>query len=449
MTPDAIKTPGEASREDDPDAPEDPTPTAAPATHPPRSATPVVVPRWIQLVLLPMGLLALWALAKAAGNVLLVFLVASVIALILNPLVKLLGRTRLPRGLCVVAVYLGFFAALTGIVALLIDPVSNQVANFQRDVPRLAADANSSLAKFQTYLDSHHIGIHVKKPGQTALQTLQKNVLKGSGSLVSFTRDLVQRLAEGAFALILVLVISIYMLLYGPTIGRLVRSVMPVGDGTPDDDYPLRVQKAVFSYVRGQLLFSLIMGTTAGVSLWLFGLVGIFPEGKTYALAFGAFFGLMELVPYIGPVLGALPPVIVALVGDPLTALWVALLFVGLQQVEGHVVAPQVFGLSLRINPLLIIFALLFGTQTYGIVGALIALPLAAVARETAVYLRRHLVLESWSAVAPGPLGAAGALGPAPRPGRPCPDCGAPTQPSDSYCRQCGAGLALEATTPG
>jgi predicted PurR-regulated permease PerM len=449
MTREAIKTPGEAAGEHDPAAPADPAPTAPPTVHPPRSAAPVVVPRWIQLVLLPMGLLALWALARAAGSVLLVFLVAAVIALILNPLVRLLQRTRLPRGLCVLAVYLGFFAAMTGIVALLIDPVSNQVASFQRDVPRLAADANASLAKFQTYLDSHQIGIHVKKPGQTALQTLQRTVLKGSGSLVSFTRDLVQRLAEGAFALVLVLVISIYMLLYGPTIGRLVRSVMPAGDGSPEDDYPLRVQKAVFSYVRGQLLFSLIMGTTAGVALWLFGLVGIFPEGKTYALAFGAFFGLMELVPYIGPVLGALPPVIVALVGDPLTAVWVALLFVVLQQLEGHVVAPQVFGHSLRINPLLIIFALLFGTQTYGIIGALIALPLAAVARETVVYLRRHLVLESWSTVAAGPLHASGALAQPPPEGRRCPECGSPTRDSDSYCATCGAGLGVGVRSPG
>jgi len=86
--------------------------------------------------------------------------------------------------------------------------------------------------------------------------------------------------------------------------------------------------------VRGQLLFSLIMGTTAGIALWIFGLLGIFPDGRTYALAFGAFFGAMELVPYLGPVLGALPPVLVALLGDPLTALWVGLLFLALQQLE-------------------------------------------------------------------------------------------------------------------
>ena len=103
----------------------------------------------------------------------------------------------------------------------------------------------------------------------------------------------------------------------------------------------------------------------------------------------------MELIPYIGPVLGALPPILVALFTDPITAVWVALLFIGIQQLEGHIVAPQIFGHSLRINPLLVIFALLFGQQLYGIVGALIALPILSVLRETAVYLRRHLTLRA------------------------------------------------------
>ena len=116
---------------------------------------------------------------------------------------------------------------------------------------------------------------------------------------------------------------------------------MPPGDGTPEDDYPTRVQRAVAGYVRGQLLFSVAWARRGRSALWIFGVLGIFPDGKTYAFAFGVFFGLMELVPFVGPFLGALPPVLVALFQDPLTALWVGLLFLALQQLEGHVVAPQ------------------------------------------------------------------------------------------------------------
>ena len=176
---------------------------------------------------------------------------------------------------------------------------------------------------------------------------------------------------------------------------------MPPGDGTREDDYPSRVVRAVAGYVRGQLLFSFVMGAGAGIGLWIFGVLGIFPDGKTYALAFGVWFGLMELVPYVGPFLGAVPPLLVALFQDPITAVWVALLFIGLQQIEGHIASPLIFGHALRINPLLVIFALLFGAELFGIVGALVALPVAAVVRETVVYLRQHLVLEPWGTMTP------------------------------------------------
>ncbi len=112
----------------------------------------------------------------------------------------------------------------------------------------------------------------------------------------------------------------------------------------------------------------------------------------------------MELVPYIGPILGALPAILVALFSDPISALWVALLFVGLQQLEGHVVAPQIFGHTLRINPLLVIFALLLGLQLHGVIGALIALPILSILRETAVYLSRHVAFEPWGSAPRGLL---------------------------------------------
>ena len=82
---------------------------------------------------------------------------------------------------------------------------------------------------------------------------------------MTFTRDALTILIEGSIALILIIVLSVYMLLYGERIGAAVRGVFPRGDGTPRDDYPTRVQHAVFGYVRGQILFSTIMGTSAGV----------------------------------------------------------------------------------------------------------------------------------------------------------------------------------------
>jgi predicted PurR-regulated permease PerM len=402
---------------------------------------PVVVPRWIQLVVLPLALLALWALARAAGTVLLILLAASTVALILNPLVKMLVRRRFPRGLAILAVYVGLFAFVGGVGVLLANPISAQITHLERDVPHFIDQANHSLASLQRWLDARGIHVQIQRQGQTALQTLEHNILKRSSDIVSFSRDLLTQIVTTGFDLVLTFVLSIYLLIYGNQIGELVKRVMPPGDGTPEDDFPLLVQRAVFGYVRGQLLFSLIMGASAALALYIFGLLGIFPDGERYALFFGAFYGLMEFIPYIGPIIGPAPAVLVALFVHPISAVWVILLFVALQQLEGHVVAPQVFRISLRINPILVILSLLIGFNIYGIAGALLALPIAAVVRQTVVYLRRHLVLEPWGTLGSGVIANVGV--------ERCPDCGAPASPRDAYCRSCGSSLEPRVRMPG
>jgi predicted PurR-regulated permease PerM len=412
----------------------------APDPDRPPAVPRVVVPRWIQLVTLPLCVIALYLVAKAAGIVLLAFTVAAVIALILNPMVSFLQRRRLPRGLAILLVYLGLIAVLTGVGVLLANPVADQAQKFGSDVPSIVDDANDRLADLQSYFDDKGINIEVKRQGETALQTLQDKVVGGTSDIVDFGGQILKTAVTAGLGLLLVIVLSVYMLIYGERIGAIVRSVMPPGDGTAADDFPLRIQRAVAGYVRGQLLFSLAMGAGAGVGMYVFGVTGVFPDGKTYAFAFGAWFGLMELVPFVGPFLGALPPLLVALFQDPLTAVWLGIFFTALQQLEGHVVAPYIFGHTLRINPLLVIFALLLGGEAYGFLGALLSLPIAAMLRETVVYLRRHLVLESWGT--PQLLGLSGGPPAGAPPPRACPECGARPAASDTFCRACGATLA-------
>ena len=415
-----------------------------------RPVPPVIVPRWIQLVLLPLAILAAWALARAIGSVLLIVIFAGMAALMLNPAVKALERRGIPRPVGIPMLYLSGVALLAVVGIGLSNPISTQISNFQHNLPSITRQANRDLGNLQTWLDHHGINVHIQKQGQTALQTLEKGIVTRSGAIVAFSSQLLQKLAQIAFALVLAFVLSIYFLIYSESIGNIARRVMPPGDGTLEDDYPHRIQGAVLGYVRGQLLFSLLMGTSAALALWIFGAVGIFPDGGHYALFFGAFYGLMEFVPYVGPFLGALPPVLVALLVHPITAVWVAILFVVLQQLEGHIVAPQVFRISLRINPILVILALLIGDQLYGIAGALLALPVSAVLRETVVYLRRHLVLEPWTtSVGAGVAGmqsGTGALAVLPER---CPDCNAVPRPGDAFCRACGSSLEPRVRTPG
>jgi predicted PurR-regulated permease PerM len=388
----------------------------------------LLIPRWVQLVLLPLAVLGLWVILQAAGPVLLLFIIGALVALLLNPFVMILRRAGVPRGLAVLIVMLGVVAVLTTIVLLVANPVADQVSAFRDNVPDLIDDANATLDDVQDWLNDNGVDIQIADEGETALGTLGQNLSEGSGELVAFTQDALRTAVEASLALILIIVISVYMLLYGERIGAGVRTVIHSVDG---DDYPTRIQRAVFGYVRGQVLFSLIMGTSAGLMLWVLGSVGIFPDGKTYALFFGAWYGFAELIPYIGPAIGAGPPVLISLFsGEPLDALWLTIAFTALQQVEGHIVAPNVFAQALRINPLLVIFALLLGGQVYGFIGAFISLPLAAIARETVDYFRRHYRFDVWDL--PSATDA---------PVRTCPECGTPCPETATECPACGTEL--------
>jgi predicted PurR-regulated permease PerM len=363
----------------------------------------------------------------------------------------LLRRAGVPRGIAVLLVMLGVVSVLVVIGFALSNPIADQVSTFRDNVPQYIDDANATLADVQEWLDDNGIDVQIADEGQTALGTLGRNLTKGSGEIVTFTQDALRTLVEASLALILVIVISVYMLLYGERTGAWLRQVIPRRPDA-DDDYPTRVQRAVIGYVRGQLLFSLIMGTSAGVLLWVLGSLGIFPDGKTYALFFGAWYAFAELIPYIGPAIGAAPPVLISLFsGEPLDAVWLTIAFTALQQIEGHIVAPNVFAQALRINPLLVIFALLLGGQLYGFIGAFIALPIAAVVRESIDYFRQNLRFESWD------LPSAAEIPDAPPAARrPCPECGTPCPEDATTCPACGTELggpdaeaAAASTAPG
>jgi predicted PurR-regulated permease PerM len=179
-----------------------------------------------------------------------------------------------------------------------------------------------------------------------------------------------------------------------------------------------RIEHALVEYVRGQALLSLIIGASAGLGLYAFGLAGLMPNGETYALVFGGWVALTEVLPYLGPWLGAIPPVVYALVVHPLSALWVVLLFLAIHQIEGHVVVPNVMGGALRLHPLLVIFGLLAGIEINGIPGALVALPLLAAGRATWEFFSERLALEPWEGGGiPVPVEPVEAGGPAAPPG--------------------------------
>jgi predicted PurR-regulated permease PerM len=369
----------------------------------------IEIPRWVQLVALPLLLLLLWTVAGAVRHVLFLFLVALLIALLLNPLVRGLGRLWIPRGPAVALVYLAFAAAVALAVLALATVVVQETRSTAHRVDKYftvesghpkRTGAEQDLAKFQRFLNRHHLsGIHVQRQGEKFLnQVGTKDVQKYTSRALRWAEGAGVAVVTLLFDAFLVVVVSIYMLLDMQRLTEAVdRRFPPRGRG----GLIVRMEQAVASYVKGQFLLSLIIGVSSGVGLWILGIVGLLPHGGRYAAAFGAWAGVTELIPYIGPWLGALPPVLYALVQHPLSALWVALLFLGIQQLEGHVIVPNVMGRSLRLHPLLVIFGLLAGGEIYGFPGILVALPLLAAGRAAWEFFAERIELAPWNAAHP------------------------------------------------
>jgi predicted PurR-regulated permease PerM len=380
-----------------------------------QASTRLEIPRWIQLVGLPLLLVLVWVVAGAVRHVVFLFLVALLIALLLNPLVRGLGRIWIPRGLAVAIVYLSFAAAVALAILALATVVVQQTRHASHRIDNYftvdsgrppATGAEHDLARFQHWLNTHHLKqIKVEGQGNKFLSSIgTKDVEKYTTKALNWAEGAGLAVVGLLFSALLVVVVSIYMLLDMHRLAAAVDRRFPPLPGTT----PLiqRMEQALASYVKGQLLLSLIIGLSSGLGLWILGMVGLMPNGGRYAVLFGAWAGVTELIPYVGPWLGAAPPVIYALVQHPLSALWVALLFLGIQQLEGHVVVPKVMGHSLRLHPLLVIFGLLAGGEIYGFPGILVALPLLAAGRAAWEFFGERVELARWTVEEP--VGEAG-----------------------------------------
>jgi predicted PurR-regulated permease PerM len=368
---------------------------------------PLQIPRWIQLVSLPLTLLLAWTLAAELTTTLEVFVISALIALLLNPLVHALTALKLPRGMSVLIVYLSFFGAVAGVAvvagAAAVSQVSNAAQTVQDQFTKPAnggpTPADQKIDDLQRWLDGHGLErVHIRTAGQQAVAKIEKQGVTGyAQKAIDVGSTLATAIVSGVIHLILILVVSIYMLLDAPRLARFVNRLVPPG---PDGrELGREAQRALASYVRGQFMVSLIIGLSVGLTMEAFGLLGIWPAASRYALFFGLFAMVTEAIPYVGPIIGAVPPVVLALFDRPITALWVALAFLAIHQLEGHVVVPRVMGNALRSHPLAVIFGLLAGAELFGVIGAILALPILAVGRAVVDFLSARVSFEPWPRV--------------------------------------------------
>ena len=283
-------------------------------------------------------------------SVLLLFIFAAVIALILTPLVDFAQRLpllRSHRAVAVLSLYLVTFAALGGVFALVVPNLVDQ----SRQVPQLIDQLQRSLADR---------GININ------LASLVPSAA-GAGNAL----NVVTSVATTVVDVVLIVVISIYLLVDGRGLIATLRNVFPAHTGKFDFAV-LATGSTIAAYVRGQLLMSLIIGAYTALALSIIGV--------HYAIVIGVAAFLLEFVPIIGAIIAMALGVVVALLQSPLLAFLAAVAGLVGHAFEAYIIGPRIAGHLTKLHPLVAMAALLIGAEAGGILGALFAVPLAAIA---------------------------------------------------------------------
>jgi len=299
-------------------------------------------------------------------DVILILVVSIVLATALNPWVSALQRRKVPRILATLFIYLAFFGIFIVVLILLIPPIANEVTDIAKNFP---AYYNRILSDFQRFRE-FSLQQNLLNSLQSTLQSLQTNIAQTTAGVF----NAVVGIFGGLFAFLGVMVITFYILLEENALKKFVRSVTPSKYQPYVFQQMNRAQERLRMWLKGQLILCLIIGVLAYIGLTIFGI--------KYALVLGLWAGLTEFIPYLGPFLGAIPAVFIALTtGSFLKGLFVVIWYIIIQQLENNLIVPKVMEKTVGLNPLVVIIVMLIGAKLAGIMGLLLAVPFALIAK--------------------------------------------------------------------
>ncbi len=293
-------------------------------------------------------------------SVLLLFVFGAIIALLLTPVVdgmETVAIFRKRRGLAAIALLVVLLAVIAAIVALVTPSLVAQA----KALPALLSKGQALLADLQSQLDSHGIPLQVQLPtGSPA-----------NGAVIGSAIGILGGTLTTVIDILLVTVISIYFLAQGRELIAAARKLFP-GHHEVYDFILLAIGTTMGGYARGQLIMSVGMGLYTGIGMSL--------VGVRYAIVLGILTFFLEFIPLVGAPVGMALAVVVALFQSPLTALLAAIVGVGGHALEAYIIGPRVSGHATRLHPLAAMGALLIGAELGGVLGALFAVPVAALA---------------------------------------------------------------------
>ena len=315
-------------------------------------------------VLKVLFILAAVAVLYLLRDVVLILLVAVVLATALNPWVGALQRRKVPRIVATIFIYLVFLGSFVVIIILLIPPIAKEVSDISSNFPSYYNRIINDFQRFREF----SVQQNILKSLETGLKSLQTNL--GQTTAGAFTA--LVSVFGGFFSFIVILVITFYALLEENALKQFIRSVTPGKYQPYIFQLMNRAQERLRLWLKGQLILCLIIGVLAYLGLLIFGV--------KYSLVLGMWAGLTEFIPYLGPFLGAIPAVFIALTtGSFLKGLLVVIWYLVIQQLENHLIVPKVMQKTVGLNPLVVIIVMLIGAKLAGIAGILLAIPLTLI----------------------------------------------------------------------
>lgn len=297
------------------------------------------------------------------------FVLAGVLAYLLNPLLKLLLKRGFSRVAALIFIYLVVFLSVAVAVGFLIPRVIIELGRLAEFLPGLFAQLQQMVLDFQEQYTQVQMPQAVRQAIDDAVLSIQSQAL----GLIGRTAQSILGVFSAFFGLIIAPILSFYLLkdVHGLRLG--VQRLIPAADRESTFKLLGDVDKVLSGFVRGQLTVALLVGSLVAVALTFLQI--------RFAVILGIFAGITNIIPYFGPILGAIPILAVAATMSYMDVLRALIAVVVIQQLESQVISPRVIGRSVGLHPLAVVFALLVGLELYGILGMIIAVPIAGIIR--------------------------------------------------------------------
>lgn len=305
---------------------------------------------------------------------------ALLLTYLLNPFVARLERRRVRRGVAVGIIFAAFVVVAGGALIVLIPVVARQLTQLFNALPGYLERATTAINTFAAKRGSSY---RVRASSEELLHLARDN-RAALVSLLGGVRSFVGGAVHVVVEVVIGIVLSIYILVDLPNLQQGIVGLIPPRRRPEILDLSEQVGNALGGFFRGQLLVALFVGVASAVGLALVRL--------PFAVLVGLIAGVFNLVPLIGPFIGAVPAVVIGLLsGHPIRALWAVLVLLGVQQLDNHLISPTVMGRTVNLNPIVVMLSLLAGSAVAGIFGMVLVIPCVAAGKIVFLHLRaRH-----------------------------------------------------------